>query len=175
MNSSSRIAAGRYAAAYDRLSSTAQEAARRAEELAAAAKALTQVNTWLNAPEISLAHKKETVQAALKRWPQVGSFIEVLLDSKRYNLLAQIVQDVQALSDKRRHLLRAEVYSARPLSADEKTHTQEALSARYGQTVSAVFKTDKNLLGGLKIWCNGELVDGSLQRQLDRLQEELTK
>ena len=169
------MAAGRYAAAYDKLSPTAEDCARRAAQLSVAAEALARVDTWLNAPEISLAHKKETVRTALKQLPQVASFIEVLLDSKRYYLLPQIVQDVQALADKRQHLLRAEVYSAQALPDEEKTKTEAALSSRYGQTVKAVFKTDPSLLGGLKIWCNGELLDGSLQRQLDRLQEELTK
>ena len=175
MNSSSRIAAKRYAAAYDNLSQTTDEAVRRAADLAVAAQALANVHTWLSAPEISQANKKETVRLALKQWPQTASFIEVLLEAKRYNLLPQIVQDVQALADKRSHLLRAQVYSAQELSAQEKQETEKALSAHYKTTVKAVFHTDKTILGGLKIWCNGELIDGSLQGQFDRLQAELTK
>lgn len=175
MNSSSRIAAKRYAAAYDLLSQTTDDAVRRAADLAVAAEALAKVHTWLSAPEISLARKKETVHIALKQIPQTASFVEVLLEAKRYNLLPQIVQDVQALADKRQHILRAEVYSARALSAAEKKETETVLSTRYKATVKAVFHTDKNLLGGLKIWCNGELIDGSLQGQFDRLQKELTK
>lgn len=175
MNSSSRIAAKRYAAAYDNLSKTTDEAVRRAADLAVAARALANVHAWLNAPEISLAHKKEAIHAALEKLPQAASLVQVLLEAKRYNLLPQIVQDVQALADKRGKVLRAEVYSARALSAEEKTNIEDTLSARYRATVKAVFHTDKALLGGLKIWCNGELVDGSLQGQFDRLQAELTK
>ncbi len=174
MNSSSRLVAKRYAAAYDNLSQTTDDASRRAADLALAAQALAGV-TWLNAPEISLARKQKTVHAALEKLPQTARFVEVLLAAKRYNLLPQIVQDVQALADKRAHILRAEVYSAQELSADEKTKTQEALSTRYKTTVKAVFHTDRALLGGLQIWCNGELIDGSLQGQFDRLQAELTK
>ena len=50
---------------------------------------------------------------------------------------------------------------------------QQALSKRYGKTVEAVFRTDSALLGGLKMACNGELLDGSIQTRLAKLQEEL--
>ena len=64
---------------------------------------------------------------------------------------------------------------SKPADSKEKQQTEAALQTRYGQVVKAVFTTDKNILGGLKITCNGELLDGSLQGQLDRLEAELTK
>lgn len=174
-NSTASRAAKRYAAAYDSLSTTTQQAVARAEELSSAAKALLGVNDLLNAPTVPLAQKQEAVQEALKKWPQVASFVAVLLGAKRYDLLTQIVEDVRALADKRQNILRAQVVSARELPNAEKQHVQDVLSMRYGQDVKAVFQTDKEILGGLKIWCNGELLDGSLQGQFNRLQEELIK
>ena len=174
-NSTACRAAQRYAAAYDSLSTTTEQAVVRAEELSTAAQALAGVNDLLASPSVPLTQKQAAVQAALKNWPQVASFVEVLLAAKRYNLLAQIVADVYALADKRQGILRAQIVSARPLSDTEKQHAQRVLSTRYGQDVKAVFRTDKEVLGGLKIWCNGELLDGSFQGQLDRLQEELIK
>lgn len=175
MNSSQRIAAQRYAAAFDKISTSPDEAVRHAQELSQAAQALAPADAFFNAPEIALTQKKQAVSQALAQLPQTSSFLQVLLDAKRYNLLPQIVKEVAALADKRQGILRAQVVSAAPLSDEEKQHTQNALEARYGNTVKAVFQTDKNILGGLKIMCNGELLDGSLQGQLDRLQEELTK
>ena len=175
MNSSERIAVQRYAAAYDRLSQTTQEAVRRAADLSAAARALDPVRRLLTAPQISLAQKKAAVKSALSALPQVASFVSVLLEAKRYALLPQIVTQVEAFLDARQGIIRAHVFSAQPLSDKQRKHTQEVLSSRYGKTVKADFKVDKNLLGGLKIWCNGELLDGSVQTQLARLQEELTK
>ena len=175
MNSSQRIAAQRYAAAYDALSQTAQQAADRAGQLSVAAEALAPVQDLLNAPEIALLQKKEAVQAALKEDPSVASFVQVLLEAKRYNLLPAIVQQVRALADRRQGIMRARVFSARELSAEQQSRTEQALSARYGATVKASFQMDKTLLGGLKIWCGTELIDGSLQGQLLRLEEELTK
>jgi len=175
MNSSQRIAVQRYAAAYDALSQTAEQAAARARQLATAAEALAPVADLLNAPEIALLQKKQAVQAALNEEPQIASFVQVLLEAKRYTLLPAIVQQVQVLADRRQGIMRARVFSAQELTADQQTRTERALSARYGKTVKASFQTDKTLLGGLKIWCGTELIDGSLQGQLARLQEELTK
>ena len=173
--STSCRAAKRYAAAYDSLSTTTEQTVSRAEELSVAAGALAVADDLLTSPTVPLVQKQEAVRAALKKWPQVASFVSVLLAAKRYNLLGQIAEDVRALADERQGVLRARVVSSRELSAAEKQRTQKVLGARYGKEVKADFRTDKDVLGGLKIWCNGELLDGSFQGQLNRLQEELIK
>ncbi|MGN1058018.1 MAG: ATP synthase F1 subunit delta [Candidatus Avelusimicrobium sp.] len=175
MNSSDRIATQRYAAAYDGLSSTNEEAVRRTADLRAAEKALVSVQEFMTSPRITLQQKKEAVRAALAAAPETASFIELLLDAKRYALLPAVTRAVETLLDGRLNIVRAQVFSARELSAEQKKKTGEALSARYGGKAEVSFHTDPNLLGGLKIWCRGELVDGSLQGQLAKLQEELTK
>lgn len=175
MNSSDRIALQRYAAAYDGLSASNEEAVRRAADLRTAQQALSAAGEYMTSPRVSLLEKKQTVRAALKDAPQTAAFIELLLDAKRYRLLPAIVQQVEELLDGRLNIIRAQVYSAQELSAEQKKKTEEALSARYGGKAEASFHTDPALLGGLKIWCRGELVDGSLQGRLAKLQEELTK
>lgn len=175
MNSSDRIAVQRYAAAYNALSATNEDAARRAESLLVAAGALAGVQTYMSSPRISTEEKKQTVKAALAALPEAASFVEVLLDAKRYALLDAVVRRVEELLDERLGILRAEVVSARTLNETQQRQTEEALSARYGGEVKAIFKTNPALLGGLQIWCRGELIDGSLQGRLAKLQAELAQ
>ncbi|MBR4592353.1 MAG: ATP synthase F1 subunit delta [Elusimicrobiaceae bacterium] len=175
MNSSQRLAVQRYAAAYDGLSQTNEEASLRAGELLEASKALASVEELLSSPQVPLEQKIQAVQTALANVPQVASLVKVLLEAKRYALLPAIVRQVEALLDVRLGITRAQVFSAQELTAQQKQQTEKALSARYGGTVKASFQTEPQLLGGLKIWCSGELIDGSLQGQFIRLQEELTK
>ncbi len=175
MNSSDRIALQRYAAAYDGMSATNEEAASLAADLRAAEKALASASEYMTSPRVSLLQKKEAVRSALARAPKTAAFIELLLDAKRYALLPAVTRQVEALLDERLNIVRADVYSAQELSAEQKKKTEEALSARYGGKAEASFHTNPDLLGGLKIWCRGELVDGSLQGRLAKLQEELTK
>ncbi len=174
MNSSDRIAVQRYAAAYNGLSKTKEQASVRAEDLRAAAKALGAVGEYMNSPRITAERKKQTVRAALSRAPETASFIELLIDAKRYALLDAVTLRVDELLDERLGIIRAEVISAQVLSAAQQKETEEALSLRYGGQVRASFHTNPSLLGGLEIRCRGELIDGSLQGRLAKLQEELT-
>lgn len=173
MNAQERICAMRYAAAYDAISTTTAQAEKNARQLQDAAQILSGVRAQLQDPRLSAAHKKLVLGEALKELPQATQFLNVLIDAKRLNLLDAICTQVEMLLDDRKGISRAIVTSARELSAAQQKAAQNALSKRYGKTVEAVFRTDASILGGLKLACNGELLDGSIQTRLAKLQEEL--
>ncbi len=173
MNSQQRIAACRYAAAYDGLSTSLEQAQQNAAQLDRAAQILSGVDAQMQNPRISSVHKKLVLQEALKDFPVASAFIAVLINAKRYNLLHEICKRVHTLLDDRQGISRAIVTSARVLSQAQQAAALNALSARYGKTVKAQFKTDPSLLGGLKLECQGELIDGSVQTRLAKLQEDL--
>ncbi|MBR5151596.1 MAG: ATP synthase F1 subunit delta [Elusimicrobiaceae bacterium] len=173
MNSQQRIAAARYAAAYDSLSTSLSQAQQNVAQLDGAVRILAGVEAYMQSPRIISAHKKLVLQETLKQFPTACAFICVLISAKRYNLLAEICKQVHTLLDDRRGISRAVVTSARVLSQAQQAAAQKALSARYGKTVEAVFKTDPSLLGGLQLACNGELIDGSVKTRLAKLQQEL--
>lgn len=173
MNSQQRIAACRYAAAYDGLSTSLEQAQQNAAQLDRAAQILSGVDVLMQNPRISSVHKKLVLQEALKDFPVASAFIAVLINAKRYNLLHEICKRVHTLLDDRQGISRAIVTSARVLSQAQQAAAVNALSARYGKTVKAQFKTDPSLLGGLKLECQGEMIDGSVQTRLAKLQEDL--
>ncbi len=175
MNSTNRIAAQRYAAAYDALSKTNEEASRRSVLLHEVQMALDSQQEAMNSPRITLQTKKEVVRTALSGSPETANFIELLLEAKRYYLLPEITRRVATLLDDRLGIVRAQVYAAKELTAAQKRHTEQVLAKRYGGEIKADFITDPSLLGGLKIICRGEQIDGSLQRRFAKLEEELTK
>ena len=173
MNSQQRIAACRYAAAYDGLSTSLEQAQQNAAQLDRAAQILSGVDVLMQNPRISSVYKKLVLQEALKDFPVASAFIAVLINAKRYNLLHEICKRVHTLLDDRQGISRAIVTSARVLSQAQQAAAVNALSARYGKTVKAQFKTDPSLLGGLKLECQGEMIDGSVQTRLAKLQEDL--
>ena len=173
MNSQQRIAAARYAAAYDALSSSVSQAKQNAAQLDAAIRILDGVNAQMQNPRISAVQKKLVLEETLQDFPTALAFILVLISAKRYNLLAEICKQVHTLLDDRQGIARALVTSAHVLSQAQQQATQTALSARYGKTVEAVFQTDPSLLGGLQLVCDGELIDGSIKGRLAKLQEKL--
>lgn len=174
MNSSQRIAVERYAKAYDKISQTGEQARANAAQLAQAAGSLASAEVFMASPKVSSSAKKELVHAVLQNG-MAADFIAVLLDARRYGLLGAIVQRTAELADARLGIKKAVVWSAAELSPRQQAQTQEVLSARYGGKVEAVFKTDKTLLGGLKITCDGELIDGSLQGKLKKLEQEISR
>lgn len=175
MNSSDRILAQRYAKAYDALATSNSQAQARAEELAAASQALAGAQAFMTDPNVSVPAKTGFLREALASAPAAQAFLNTLVQSKRYSLLGQIVREVNALLDERLGIIRAEIFSAVPLTDALKARAESVLSARYGGKVAAAYHTDPTLIGGVKILCRGELIDGSLKRQFEKMQEELTK
>ena len=175
MNSSDRILAQRYAKAYDALATSNPQAQARAEELAAASQALAGAQAFMTDPNVSVPAKTGFLREALASAPAAQAFLNTLVQSKRYSLLGQIVREVNALLDERLGIIRAEIFSAVPLTDALKARAESVLSARYGGKVAAAYHTDPTLIGGVKILCRGDLIDGSLKRQFEKMQEELTK
>lgn len=175
MNSQQRIAAMRYAAAYDALSTSTRQAQQNAAQLDSAVQILAGVDEQMQSPRISSAQKKQVLEEALKELPTACAFVGVLITAKRYNLLPEICKNVHTLLDDRQGIARAVVTSARVLSQAQQVAACKALSLRHGKTIEAVFKTDPSLLGGLQLECNGELIDGSVKMRLQKLQKELER
>lgn len=67
MNSSDRIAVQRYAAAYNGLSASNEEAARRAADLRAAQEALSAVREYMTSPRVSSEQKTNRQRRAARR------------------------------------------------------------------------------------------------------------
>jgi len=175
MNSTERIAAQRYASAYNALSTNAAEALRRQKDLHNAIKALAPAQRFMTSPRVCLAAKKELVLSSLSSMPDTAAFIALLVQAKRYNLLEAIERQVQAFTDERMGIVRAEVESAQALTPAQQKEAAEAIGMRYNAKAEVTFKVSPQLLGGLKISCRGEEIDGSLQGKLERMLKDISK
>jgi F-type H+-transporting ATPase subunit delta len=113
------------------------------------------------------------------------SFTDGKLDQQKVN---QMVQSV--LQDKPRHygevlqdyqrLLRLEVEkrhavveSATTLNSTLSDLLITKLKARYGDDLTIEFKTNSNLLGGLRVKLGDDVWDGSVRNRLRTLQEQI--
>ena len=98
--------------------------------------------------------------------------VQKLKESKPRNYL-------QALSDYLRLLRletekqRAVVESAADLSDDMKKSVTDDLKKKYGEDVTAEFKTNADLLGGMRVKVGSDVWDGSVKARLDRLRDSL--
>jgi len=175
MKSTDRILAGRYARAYDQLSSDNAQAQQAYELLQAASVQLAQARAYMQDPAVSTVEKQAFVEQLFGAKNPVSNFLSTLLAAKRYYLLDSCVEEVRHLLDQRQGVLRAEVQTAFELNDKQRQQVQTALSQYTGKTVRATFGVKADLLGGLVVRMEDTLIDGSLKRRFEKLQQELLK
>lgn len=96
----------------------------------------------------------------------IVSFLKLLCENGHIRELPDFIEDFFDLKRIYENSLVAEVTSAVELSASQKLRLEEKLSKLEGKNITAVYKVDNTLLGGLKIEVNGKTLDGSLLKKL---------
>jgi F-type H+-transporting ATPase subunit delta len=100
----------------------------------------------------------EMVQSVLAKKPR--HFVDMLKD---YQRLVKLEVD-------KRH---AVIESATPLNRSIGDQVVSNLKARYGEDLTTEFRTNPELLGGLRIKIGNDVWDGSVKSRLNQLQEQL--
>jgi F-type H+-transporting ATPase subunit delta len=113
------------------------------------------------------------------------SFTDGKLDQEKVSQMVETIVSnkprhyVDALKDYQR-MIRLEVQkrhavieSAMPLNRSMGEQIVANLKARYGDDLATEFRTNPELLGGLRIKIGDDVWDGSVRNRLTRLQEQL--
>jgi F-type H+-transporting ATPase subunit delta len=74
----------------------------------------------------------------------------------------------------RQNVVRAEVTSAEPLSADRVQAIEQRLAALTGKRVSMKTTVDKGIIGGVVARVGSTVYDASIATQLKKIRERLT-
>ena len=108
------------------------------------------------------------------RWPElVRAFIRMVTALGRPELLADIAAAFASMADEDRGLVRVVVRSARPLAEQTLSRLRATLQRREGKTVELRVELAPELLGGLQVRLDHRVIDGSVQRQLSELRQQL--
>ena len=173
MQASDRVLAGRYAAALFQAASAKSEDQKVLADLATAQKNLLSQTATLRHPRVSIADKKRIIHAELEG--KIGGvarrFMELLLEKKRYELLAMIAAVYGRLVADKRGVARAVVRTAGPLSAEAQKTLVSRLKTFAGKDVELEIKEDLELIGGVSVKIGDWVLDSSLRGQLRRLRE----
>ncbi len=102
-------------------------------------------------------HAMQTMIAAKPR-----AYVDVLKDFQR----------LIRLEAEKRH---AVIESATELNSQTSQQVLTDLKSRFGDDLVADFKTNPNLIGGLRIKIGNDVWDGSVRQRLNRLEEELDR
>lgn len=150
------------------------------EELVASSADLRNV---LLSPAIAPARKRAIVtkiieshlDAALHPSTVVRNFIFVVIDHRRVAEFSSIVSGFETLLDERLGVVRADVFTARPLEGAQQGALEAEISRVAGKKAKLKFSIQPDLIGGAVARIGSTVYDGSVRGQLDRLRLKIAR
>lgn len=101
------------------------------------------------------------------------SFLRLLADKRREDILRLVRMEVQQLSDTSRRLVRAEATFALQPTDAERSALVASLEKRTGEHVELSVQVDPSILGGVVVRMHDTIIDGSVRGTLENLREQL--
>jgi ATP synthase F1 delta subunit len=129
----------------------------------------------LATPTLDLTARKKIAEETFtgKVRPEVLNFIYVLIDKRRINEFGGIARAFETECDERNGITKGLIYSAVALSEGQLAEFEKQTSRLMQKDVSLENRVDASLIGGVKIYLEGKLIDASVRSQLDELREKL--
>lgn len=102
------------------------------------------------------------------------SFLEVLIDHKRFYLIENIRSEYQQLFSLHQHILNIEIVSSEKLTKKKLASIVSNLEAKYPSKKLVVEnKVNPDIVYGIQIYCNGESLDMSVKNMLAKMKDSL--
>lgn len=129
----------------------------------------------LSTPNIPKRERRALIEAAFADAlpTHVLSFLCLLCDRGDMHILANCVEEYEALYNDFMRRIRVRVVSAVELTDDEKNALCARLSGKFDRTVEPTYEVDESILGGVIVYADGKVLDGSLRHKLNEVKEEL--
>ena len=129
--------------------------------------------SFLTSPSVSLGERISAIQSAFGGVipENVVSFLQLLCEKGRMSSFFQSADEFRALLDASEHVSTAVITSAIELTDAEKEKLVSKLEGICKAKVEAEYRIDENLLGGLIVEIDGNVMDGSLKHRLREVKE----
>ena len=101
------------------------------------------------------------------------SFLKLLIKKHHIKNIEQIYREFKKLANKNLGVLDGIIYSTIPLTKEKIVEFEKVFSAKSQAKVSFLNKVDASLIGGVKVYLDGEIYDDSLKYQLESLKNNL--
>jgi F-type H+-transporting ATPase subunit delta len=131
----------------------------------------------LTNPAVPTPRKRAAVEALLKKvgdlTPALGKLLLMMAERDRLPLLPEMAEAYRERLMQHLNVLRAEVTTAVPLAEERRRALERSLATATGRTVTLTARVDPAIIGGAVTRVGSTVYDGSVIRQLARLQEQL--
>lgn len=145
------------------------------EETCALYREIPAFRAFLETPRVSLADKREVIRSVFgDRYPETFiRFLLVLMEKRRQALLPEIEVAARELLDERTGRVHASVTMTVEPDAALRAEIEAALGKVLDREVTADFKQDPRLVGGMIVRVKDKVLDGSLRRRLQLMRRTL--
>jgi F-type H+-transporting ATPase subunit delta len=117
----------------------------------------------------------EAIAKAMDLTPPVTKLVVLLAQDRKLTYLPDLAAAFRERLLAHQNVVRAEVTSAAPLSAEKTRALEESLSQVTGKKVELSVSVDPELLGGVVAKIGSTVYDGSVKTQLQRMRQELVE
>ncbi|GAB4237486.1 MAG: ATP synthase F1 subunit delta [Deltaproteobacteria bacterium] len=148
------------------------------EEFAKALDASADLRELMEAEHVNRRDKQAALDAVLSKagfLPPTRSFLSLLVDKGRMNILLPILGELRRMVEEREGIERVEVSVPLPMSVTQKDMLKTVLERRTGKRVVLEESVDPAVLGGLVVRMGSTVYDGSVRTQIRQIRENLQK
>lgn len=126
---------------------------------------------FLNTPAISAREKKAVILKIFdgKLCDELLNLLCILIDKGRTRHFARIIGTYKDLLHKEAGFSYGEILSVKPLSAERLVKFEEEVGKLLGSKVKLENKVDVGLIGGIKVYVDGKVIDASVKGRLKDL------
>ena len=127
-------------------------------------------------PAVPLPRKRAAVAAIIAQadvLPIVGKTLQLLAERDRLVILPDVAEAFRQRLLQMRNIVRAEVTTAEPLTAERLQDIQRSLSTATGLTVDLTSRVDPAILGGMVARIGSTVYDASVTNHLQRIRQRL--
>ncbi len=126
---------------------------------------------------IADVEKKEVLKNVFseKLDKEVLHFLLLLVDKKRIKGILEITNAFNSLCNESKQIKEGIVYSVNELEEDQLQAIEASVGAKIGYRVSFVNRIDKDLISGVKVVVEDQVIDGSMKYRIQSLKAELLR
>lgn len=105
----------------------------------------------------------------------LDNFVKILAENNDIRLFEQISDEFHKLDLKKKGISQAEVITAHPISRENEQQIIQQLNKIVKGNLELKKKVDEQLIGGVVIRVDDQLIDASVKNNLEQLKKELIK
>ncbi len=130
---------------------------------------------FLESPDIRKEDKVDLIKTVFTtRLSQpLVSFLLLLIEKNRVEFLSDIARDFEELIEDYQGIVKARITTAVPISDEYKALLKNRLEARSGKKIEMIHKIDKEIIGGIIVQLDFQVIDHSVKHELETLRHDL--